>query len=319
MSPIAPKRLLHEDIAGVCVRDGLISAARVARTSGGGVRLRSVGWAEYTPGLSDDDLSAAIRQAWRKMHMPTRTVAGCLHTESLQLKHFRYENLSRDELRSTLTLEAEELLRRSRKQLAIDWHLFSNGTGHGALEGILAATPEREVERQMLLLKHAGLYTVVLDIGSLAAANLYRALHPPGEGPEALCLLDLSRNSADAVVLFRDGFAYPRVLHSHAATWDAAAEYLADHLADLFRHLRFRLRRPPVEGIRLTGRVNDPRGVAAHLHHALGLPVETWNPLDHLVARWPARLRTERERHAFGPWLCTAIGLALRGAARDDV
>ena len=251
---LVPRHLAEEDIAGICVRDGLISASRVTVSPAGEVHLRSVGWAEYDRGLSDDGLSSAIRHAWRQFRMPTRSVVGCLHSDSVQYRHFRFDNLGVEDLEPTLTLEAEELLKRSRADIVTDWHLTypTNGKAPAAersqrLEGVMVAVPRKEVDRLFYVLKHAGLYTVVLDIGPLAAANLFRDLRPAEREPGYICLLDLNPDSVDMVVLGQDGFAYPRSLRSYSAPWDEALDYLLENVLDVLRHVRFGLRRPPVE------------------------------------------------------------------------
>ena len=264
MKSFLPRRIMEEDVAGICVRDGLISASRVALSADGSLQLRRVGWTEYDRSIPDDELASVIRHAWRHYRMPTHTVVGCLLSESLQYRHFRYDNLSREELGSALTLEAEELLRLPRASIALDWHLFAGSPGDGVsgrrpqpLEGILVAVPRKELDRHYYLLKHAGLYTVILDIGPLAAANLFRALRPAASAADCVCLLDVGIDCADMVVLGPDGFAYPRSVRSYSAPWEEAGEYLAESAADVLRHIRFRLRKPPVRHVYLTGRAGS--------------------------------------------------------------
>lgn len=321
-----PKHILEEDVAGICVQDGLISASRLAVSSDGRVRLRSVGWTEYDRSASDDDLSSAIRHAWRHYRMPTRTVVGCMNSESIQYRYFRYENLGEEELGPALVLEAEELLKLPRAGIAMDWHLFESSQEDGSsgrrprlLEGILVAVPRRELDRHYYILKHAGLYTVILDIGPLATANLFRVLRPSTTERDSVCLLDVSTDYAHMVVMGPHGFAYPRSVRSYSAPWEEASEYLAESAADVLRHVRFSLRKAPVRHIYLTGRAGGRTALASLLAERLGVPVTPWNPLDEIADHWPHHLRSDTVRHDVGPWLSAALGLGLRGASREDV
>jgi Tfp pilus assembly PilM family ATPase len=322
MMPFA-RHFLEEDVAGVCVRDGLICTSRVARSSDGGLRLRSAGCVEYAPDLSDEALAAEIRHAWRQNRIPTRTVVSCLHSPSVQYRYFQYDNLHRDELPSALALEAEELLKLPRSKIGMDWQAFEHGDGGRdkgrGLEGILVAVPKADLDRHFYLLKHAGLYTVVVDLAPLAAANLFRVLHPHGENGTSTCLLDVSTDTADMVVLTGDGFAYPRSLRSYSATWDRAVDYLAENIEDVLRHTRISLRRPPVTKVYLTGRVGSRETLRTELQDTLGRPVAAWNPLEDMGQRSIQRARSGQVSEKEGAWLTIALGLALRGASRDHV
>ena len=152
----------NENLAGIHVADGVVSAARIVRRGRRKILLTHAGWMEYAPDAPDAEIVQAIRRLWKKIRMPTRTVCNGLYTRSLCLKYFKYPDLAPRELTSALQLEAEESLQLPPEQIALDWHLNRPKndpyTQRGEqLHGVLVAVAKKEVNRQLNLLKQARL------------------------------------------------------------------------------------------------------------------------------------------------------------------
>jgi hypothetical protein len=96
----------HEDMVGVDIGDGLITAARVRRDRKGRLAVTHAGWEEYPADASDRDIAQAVKRLWYRTRFRVFTVCSCLRSQSLVLKPFRYSNLAEADLASALKLEA---------------------------------------------------------------------------------------------------------------------------------------------------------------------------------------------------------------------
>jgi Tfp pilus assembly PilM family ATPase len=304
-----------ENIAGLSIQDGLMTAAWTSRGRSGRMRLRKLGKATYEDGVTDRGLAEAVRKLWHACRMPTFTVCSCLHSRSLVLKHFSFEGLTEAEIQSALRLEAELVLRLPQEDIVTEWQVTRTGSSeHGpCTEGILVAVPRHEVDRHLRVLEMAGLYPVILDVGCMAAANLCLALRREHEEEQSICLINASASSADIVVLGHDGFIYPRTVFRQTGTWANRVEYLAESLVEAVRYCQYNLRQTPVERLLVTGSAARMTGFGEHLAGAVGLPLECWDPLVALP-KGSIRLHGAGKK-ALNPGcaLTTILGLVLRG------
>ena len=116
-----------EDIVGLDISDGEITAARVDVSPLGAVRLRNVGWTRVEAGASDEALASAIKGVWRAAGLASHTVAASMRSRSVVVRPFNYPPLGPEELRAALRLEAEESLQLPPDQIAVDWHITRDG------------------------------------------------------------------------------------------------------------------------------------------------------------------------------------------------
>ena len=308
-----------ENVAGLDIGDGLMTAARVRVLRDGRLSVTHVGWEEYDPAASDRRIADAIRRLWRRHAISAFSVSSCLRCPSLTMKNFKYPEFSGAELASALRLEAEQALQIPQDKIAVDWHVAPRRSGaavgeegpEGA-EGVMVAAPKAEVVRHLDLLRMAGLYPVVVDVGTLAVGNLFAAVGeavPPGT---AVCLINLGRRMADISILYQGDFVYPRVVSSRAADWTTVPEQLAGHLQDMLKYSQFKLRHEPVKRVVLCGRVSaDPAWMKAFAD-GVGMPVELWNPLSKAAMGVRSSRTLSGESARMGPALATCLGLALR-------
>lgn len=308
----------REDIAGINIADGVISAAHIVRRGRHKIALTHAGWTEYSPDASDEDLVLAIRKLWKKTKMPTRTVCNGLHTRSMCLKYFRYPDLAPRELTSALSLEAEETLQLSPDEIALDWHLNRPKndpyTQLGEqLQGVLVAVAKKEVQRQLNLLKRAGLLPVVTDVGCTSLCNLYLALRGDRVSAEnAVCVVNLSRYNADISILYNDHYIYPRTIISRSAEWSSKVQYLIENISDALLYYHVKVEKIPVTQVVLTGYVPDDSEFLGQIHDTIGLPTEVWNPLADEKFMVSRTLRSARHSSALSPLMTTCLGLGLR-------
>ena len=304
---------LTEDVAGIDIADGTITASHVNRTGRGVVELRHAGWTTYDPGISDRGLASAVRGLWRQCGMPTTTVCSCLRSHSLAFRHFKYENITSEELAPALWLQGEETLQMPRRDIAMDWRL-NPGTPSGGktTEGLLLAASKQAVDRQLDILAMAGLYPVILDVGSMAIGNLFLELNPGSVPQEPLCLMSLSPHAADVAILCDRERIYPHTITFQAATGQASLPYLCENIADVLKHYQYKLRRDPVKRLVVTGQTPEPERLSAAFQERIGLPVDVWDPLPRLEVRGSGLARRLAADKSVGPLLATSLGLALR-------
>jgi len=304
-----------ESIAGISIGDGFISASRIVRRGRKKIQLTHAGWLEYAPDASDEDIVKVIRRLWKSTGMPTRTVCVGLQSRSLCLKYFSYPDLSQGELHSALRLEAEESLQLPPEHIVLDWHLNRPKddpyTQLGEkLQGVLVAVSREQVNRQMMFMKKAGLYPVIMDVGSTSLCNLFLALRGEKVSREnGVCVVNLSRYSADISILYNEHFIYPRTIISRSAEWSTKVQYLIENISDALLYYHVKVDKTPVNQLVLTGFVPEDPAFVSQVHDTIGLPTEVWSPLRDANFSIGSKVK---ESNVITPLMTTCLGLGLR-------
>ncbi|MDF7799994.1 pilus assembly protein PilM [Pontiellaceae bacterium B1224] len=307
-----------ENIAGINIADGVVSTARVVRRGRHKLALTHAGWMEYAPDASDEEIIRVIRSLWKKTKMPTRTVCSGLHTRSLCLKYFKYPDLAPRELTSALSLEAEESLQLPPGEIALDWHLNRPKndpyTQLGEqLHGILVAVGKKEVNGQLNLLKKAGLFPVITDVGCTSLCNLFLALRGEKVNTDnAVCVVNLSRFNADISILYNDHYIYPRTIISRSSEWSSKVQYLIENISDALLYYHVKVDKTPVNQLVLTGYVPKDPEFVAQIHDTIGLPTEVWSPLKDKNFTVARTIKSTKEHDVISPLMTTSLGLGLR-------
>ena len=308
----------RENIAGINIADGVVSAARIVKRGRHKIALTHAGWMDYAPDASDDEIIEVVRTLWKKIRMPTKTVCTGLHTHALCLKYFKYPDLAPRELTSALGLEAEESLQLPPEEIAFDWHLnrpmSDPYTQKGeALHGIMVAVDRRTVNEQLNLLKKAGLFPVLTDVGCTSICNLYLALR--GEkvnSDSAVCVVNLSRYNADISILYNDHYIYPRTIISRSAEWSSKVQYLIENISDALLYYHVKVDKTPVTQLVITGFVPKEPEFIGQMHDMIGLPTEVWSPLQDPNFSVSRAIRTSEKYDIISPLMTTSLGLGLR-------
>ncbi|MBT8046392.1 MAG: pilus assembly protein PilM [Pontiella sp.] len=307
-----------EKIAGINIADGVVSATHVVRRGRKKIMLTHAGWMEYAPDATDEEIVQVIRKLWKKTRMPTRTVCCGMHTRSMCLKYFRYPDLAPRELQSALNLEAEETLQLPPDEIALDWHLnrpkSDPYTSSGEqLHGFLVAVEKKEVNRQLNLLKRAGLYPVITDVGSTSICNTFLALRGDKVNQNnAVCIVNLSRFNADISILYNDHYIYPRTIISRSSEWATKVQYLIENISDALLYYHVKVDKAPVTQLVLTGFVPDDPEFMNQVHDSIGLPTEVWTPAKDENFQVAPKLDAEVGDEVLSPLMTVSLGLGLR-------
>lgn len=307
----------REEIVGLDISNGLVSAARLLVAADGSLRLLNAGWAQVGPGASERKLATAIRQVWRSAGLPSRTVCVSLRSRSAMLRYFSYPAMEQVELASALGLEAEDSLQLPRDQIVLDWHLNYQKQKHpgGRREGLLVAVPRKDVDHQLSVLRQAGVYPVTLDLGVTAVANLFQALHPDPRTYEDTALLNLTSHGADIALLFGGDSLYARTFYARGASWEQSLNALWEGVQDAFKFYVFKLRGQPVRRLLICGTAPAGTDLVAEFKARLAVPVEWWDPLTAMEPGSVQARRVMKDEHK--PPLAVCLGLALRRYASD--
>jgi len=307
------------DIAGIHLGDSHITATRVTRKGDDIPVITHAGWVPYDAAASEKDIAAVLKGLWRSIRMPTRMVCATLRSPAMVMRYFKMPAMSASEMKSALTLQAEEALQLTRDKLSVDWHIQERpkGSGHEAgspaIEGILAAAPAKDVERQLAILTLAGLDPVIVDVRAMAVANLFLSLDEK-IGESSVCLVNMAPHSADVIVMRRLGGIYPYTVFCRASTWEQSPGFLSENIRDVLKYSEFKLDWDSVKRVLLTGEVPAGQAFIDHLRTDLKLSVEVWNPLEIMTVK-DAYLKAKlAESASAASLLVPSLGLALRRA-----
>ena len=317
---MAATRLIekNESIAGINIGDGVISASRLVRRGRKKVQLTHAGWLDFDPDAPDNEIVQVIRKLWKQSRIPTRTVCAGLQTRSMCLKYFKFPDLSQIELVSALKLEAEETLQLPPEEILLDWHLNRPRndpyTQQGEqLQGVLVAVSKTQVIRHMNLVKLAGLVPATMDVASTALCNLYLTLRGESVNHDnAVCVVNLSKYTAEISILYNDNYIYPRTIISRSADWESKVQYLIENISDALLYYHVKVDKTPVNRLVLTGFVPDSPDFLGQVHDTIGLPTEVWNPLQDKNFIVTRGIGEDEGHNVSAPSMTTCFGLGLR-------
>ena len=298
------RSLFKETFVGLDIGEDYISAARGSVGKNGLYEISDFCFTEIEPGLQDGAIASVIGKLWLKHNINTHLVYSCFRSTSLNVKYFKYPDLSEPELRSTLLLEAEHTFQRPREELDIDWQLC------GKSEGLLVAAPKEDVNRHTSILRTAGLYPAAVDAGCVVLASLYLKLKSR-HLQDAECVINANNEAVDIAVIFGKGQIYPRSIYSGSVPLRDRPDFIVENIDELLRYCQFKLYRQPVKRLVMTGRLSSKSEFMTKLKNAVNIPVELWNPLKDVKLK--AGL-SGAHMDMIGPVAAVSLGLALRDA-----
>ncbi len=303
------------DIAGIHLGDSHVSAVRILLKGQKVPTITHAGWEPYDSGAAEKDIAGVVRGLWKSLRMPTRMVSSSLRSSSMVMRYFKIPVMSDRDLKSALALMAEEALQLPKAKLSVDWHIEvrppKKETGNVMVEGLLAAAPIKDVERQLTILSLAGLDPVIVDIRAMAVANLFQALDDRA-GESAVCLVNMAPHSADVVVMRKLGGVYPYTVFCRASTWGQSPGFLAENIRDVLKYSEFKLDWDGVKRVVLTGEVPENGDFLESLRTELRLPVEVWNPINDMAVQSQGVKDQLAKNPVDAAKLVPALGLALR-------
>ncbi len=301
------------DIAGIEFGDHHITAVRMRGQEPGSFVMTHAGIVDYDSTSDPKMIAGAVKTLWKKTGMPTRTVCAALRSGSLVLRYFSLPPMTEMELKRTLQLKAEEALQLSGNDIVVEWHLNTPALAGGEqpVTGLLAATPVKDVERELDVLYEAGLDPVILDIRALAVANLYEVVGDRG-GDVPVCLVNLSPHAADVMIRRGTGELYPHAIFCRASTWNEAPDFLAENIRDVLRYSEYKLGWASVRQVVLSGTIPCDEVFLNALKEALGIDLKFWDPVSEISRKSRGVMELLDGKDSPAGFLAPALGLALR-------
>lgn len=202
------------DFFGLDIGSYKIKIVKLAKT-GNQYRLLSLGNASSTSRgiLSDTEsdltnLATIIKKLHQETKVNTKNVVSSLPQDQVFTQVITLPKLSEDELNSALKWEAERYVPIPLSEVTLTHQIIGqiNEGGKEKIEVLLAAAPNRLIDRMLTVLKTAGLNPISLEIEIMAVA---RSLVAP-ETPEVTMIIDLGAKATDIAVLEKGQIIFVR-------------------------------------------------------------------------------------------------------------
>ena len=242
----------------------------VAEGSGARVRLKGV---LSQPLSAAADVTEALRMLLRPYKSGITQVIGVVPREQVLTRIVKFPATEPVELLQMVELYAKAQLPYPREQIVLDFHVLSQQQGFSTVA--VVACQRDAVDRQLTILREAGLSVTLVTVSSWGVLGWYRQAVQPRAVVEPVLVVNIDETRTD-LVLIADG----RILSSRSVSqgvqdWDAsgdAAELLASEVERSRVAIRKEVQGSEVGSVVLTGagtlrQWSDPVG------QRMGLPV----------------------------------------------
>ncbi len=300
--------------------------------------------AEYAGGEKTDvNAEAAISQKIQKMvqsvsaHAQSAIVSVGL--PEIVTHNFIFPPMSIDELRGAVHLEAGQAVSIDLHSMSTDYQILSTVENNQS-EVLFVAVPNPVINRLLRVAVRGGLSVSTIDLDNLAVANCFAAIEPDVEKQSAV-ILNIGHVKTNIVVMdggkvrFVRNVAFGGVhiteaianryhvsmeiaeeIKQQSFLWNSLGlnmknilrQCMPDLLEAVYRSMEYCMNRKRllnVDRILLTGGTANLTGLDRFVAEVFGIDTECWNPLDYLDVG-------ESGQKKYGPFLCVALGLALR-------
>jgi len=311
-----------KNLVSIDIGSSLIKLVQLSQSSGK-IRLEKVGvvsnpipnFRTEDSGAGKNAIARAIKHSLRKSRIKAVDAVSSLGGSSIIIQYFKFPPLSGKELESAVKLEAERVMGGRLSGLDTDFQILpQNQKGARGQEILFVAASTQMVRQRMETLQEAGLNPIAIDIECLALANCFLRLKNLAS-EEDVMLLNLGARLINLGILGKERLCFVRdVSLDPGASLDLKEKtILARALAEVSRSIQYyeeRANGNKVTRIFMTGGGSTGSQVTNLFSKALGLPVESWNPLDGLEFN-PGKGGYEFDQSR-GHILAISIGLALR-------
>ena len=270
------------------------SSVRLAVAQGRGDRrrLRSI---EGQP-IVNGELTEALRELVRRSRPPAAPVIGIIPREHVITRAVRFPTVDEAELAHMVELYAKAQLPYPREQTVMDYEVLQRRDGLSTV--VIVACQREVIDRQLALLREAGLSVATLTVSSWAVLGWYRALlRRPAASPSALSnapqaptlLVNIDEHRADLVLVAEGQLFSSRSISQGVQDWQAlpdASELLTTEIERSRAAIRKELPGTEVRSLLLSG-LGPISQWSEYVGQRLGLPVvaissaaafEAWTP-----------------------------------------
>jgi type IV pilus assembly protein PilM len=116
-----------------------------------------------------------IKRAFKESGIKTKRVVTSLSGDSVIIRYVKLPFMTEEELRSTISREAEQYIPLNIDQVVLDFQILGEiqEDGQKKLDVLLVAAKVDVVDQHLLMLKSAGLAPVTIDVDAFALQNAY--------------------------------------------------------------------------------------------------------------------------------------------------
>jgi len=116
-----------------------------------------------------------IKKAYEKSGIKIKKVATSLSGESIIIRYVKMPFMTDEELRKTISKEAEQHIPLSMDQVVLDFQILGEGQedGQRKIDVLLVAAKIDLVDQHIATLKAAGLTPAIIDVDAFAIQNAY--------------------------------------------------------------------------------------------------------------------------------------------------
>jgi len=311
-----------KDVVSIDIGSSLIKVVQLSQSSGK-IRLERVGVVDNpvsnfrTDGyrLGSNTIARAIRYSLKKSRIKARDVVSSLGGSSIIIQYFKFPPLSEKELENAVSLETQRMMAGKLNSMETDFQVLpQNQKGAGPQEVLLAAVPKEMVRQRMETLQQASLNPIAIDIDCLALANCFLRLKNLAS-EEHVVLLNLGARLINLGILGKDNLHFIRDISLDLRTSldfkeKSITERVVEEIRRSIHYYEGKAGKNKVTRIFLTGGSSVALEISDLFLRTLEIPVEKWNPLEHLEFD-SAKLGHEF-KESQGYLLAIAIGLGLR-------
>ncbi len=301
------KFLLEEAVAGVGISNEYMAIGAVSG-SHRKMSLDSWGLLANISEMTSAEITSAVKTIWREKQIPTKTVGICFSNLAIGLKNFSLAAIaSEEELLSAINIEAESMFQKPIAELFIDCHINKKTPADNSqhqYDGVLIATPRKEMNEQLDILRKAGLYPVFVTCNCFALANLFLHMHQKNN---SIGIIDMGGSHLSIALLSPDNQIYPKEFF-FKKTQDVQTEHLIKHIQGMLESYYFRLHQHPIEKLFITGYLSKNQRIQSELKTRLDIEIEFWNPLNDMRVNC---LTKKLDCDQVGPILAASLGAGI--------
>lgn len=193
--------------------------AALAESKAGRWELRSVQARSLGP---EADVAGALRALVQGLKRPPDETLGVTPREQVITRVVKFPSRDPRELAQMVELYAKAQLPYPREQTLVDFHVAAHVDGFSIVA--IVAAPRDLVDRQLSVLRQAGLLPSILSVSSWGVLAWYQRLPRPEGLVEPCLVLNVDDSRADLVLIREGKVLSSRSVGQGAADWADAAE-----------------------------------------------------------------------------------------------
>ena len=167
------------DVLGLDIGSCAVKIVQIRRNNGS-LAVTAAGITEIVKNSEDDDQNEeintvnAIRDCLHSTHIQTRFAVCSVCGPEVAVRNFKFPPLPPEEITGAVMLEAAQVCPFNVENGGVDYQLIVSD--NNSVNGILAATTNKMIERKKQLAEKASLNNVLMDVDGLALLNCFSSL-----------------------------------------------------------------------------------------------------------------------------------------------